>query len=838
MIELEKLKVSKVLSSLPLIFERNIGQHDEEVQFILNKNECTTFFTDTELVLAFRSNEKIEEVKAVDSNSIVNSTLNNLNEYKINVLRINFEDSNKIPQIIGKNEFNCKINYFKGDNKSEWKSYIPIYEKLLYKEVYPGIDILYYGNQTNMKLEFIVQPNKNIDCIKLNFEGADKIEIDEQGNLVINFDDKAVKILRLEAIQETSEEKIEFNFEIEDNFKVKFNMVNYDLNQVLKIKMQFLFEAFKATKVVDRGNSIAVDNKKCIYITGVTSIQKFPEKRLYKTIYSEKDYSAYIIKINSRKSGQAALEYGAYLGGNRVDEGVSIAVDYSGVVYVAGTTNSTAGFPVIEKSYLSSYPGGETTGFLVKVDTKEIGINSLVYGTYLGGNGSDYIYSIALDKNKNIYVVGDTTSNRGFPITESAYKTVKNKNNKCGFLIKLDTRLKRKEALVYGTYFGGSISDSFYSVAIDHNDYVYITGVTKSNDFPTTDSGYEKKAYGSLNSTFLVKFDLNQSGKECLLYSSYLTGNGDDIGYSVAVDSNQCAYITGVTNSNEKLPITKDAFQLEVLNNKESGFLIKLDTKMYGDESLIYGSYLGGNGIDVCSDIKIDSNNYVYITGFTSSKDLPIENYNYKDIVLNEEFYSFLLKMDISKSGKLALLNSAYFGDNGNDFALAMDIDNDLNVYVIGYSNSIVSDEIDGIKGRAEGDTIFLTKISTRIYNLVAEKNNYKAFVEVSEKAEYTIDIINNGPDIAKNVVVTDILQKGLIVKGIKVSKGSIHQVGSELVWKIDKVRPNEKLSANITVKVSIKDEAVSSNLVIDTFDNSYGYRSAIYENKMYRYLV
>ena len=133
--------------------------------------------------------------------------------------------------------------------------------------------------------------------------------------------------------EEISEEKIECNFEIEDNFKVKFNMVNYDLNQVLKIKMQFLFEAFKATKVVDRGNSIAVDNKKCIYITGVTSIQKFPEKRLYKTIYSEKDYSAYIIKINSRKSGQAALEYGAYLGGNRVDEGVSIAVDYSGVVW-------------------------------------------------------------------------------------------------------------------------------------------------------------------------------------------------------------------------------------------------------------------------------------------------------------------------------------------------------------------------------------------------------------------------------------------------------------------------------------------------------------------------
>ena len=838
MIELEKLKVSKVLSRLPLIFERNIGQHHEEVQFVLNKNECTTFFTDTELVLAFRSNEKIGELENIDSSSIVNSALNNLSEYKVNVLRINFEDSNKIPQIIGKNEFNCKINYFKGDNKSTWKNCIPIYEKLLYKEIYPGIDLLYYGKQTDMNLEFIVQPNKNIECIKLNFECADNIKIDEDGNLIIRFDDKSLKILKLEAVQEENENKIECNFEIEDNFKVKFNILNYDLGEVLKIRMQFLFKAFKLTKVTDRGNSIAVDNNNCIYITGVTNIQRFPEKRLYNTIYSGNDYSAYIVKINTKKSGQAILEYGAYLGGNGVDEGVSVAVDYSGGVYVAGTTNSISGFPTTEKSYLSSYPGGETTWFLVKIDTREIGITSLVYGTYLGGNGSDYIYSIALDKNKNVYIVGDTTSNEGFPITEGAYKTFKNENNKCGFLLKLDTRMKRKESLVYGTYFGGTISDSFYSVAIDCNNYVYITGVTKSNDFPTTDSGYEKNNYNDLNNTFLVKFDVNKGGEEGILYSSYLSGNGNDIGYSVAVDYNECAYITGVTTSSEEFPITEKSFQTEILNSRENGFLVKLDTKMHGRKSLIYGTYLSGNGIDVCSDIKIDSNNYIYIIGFTSSKNLLVDNCNYKDVLLNEEFYSFLLKMDISKEGKLALLNSACFGDNGYDFALAMDVDADLNAYVIGYSNSTIRNGINSNKSMNDSDNIFLNKISTRIYNLVAEKDNYRAFVEVGEKTEYTINIINNGPDVAKNVVVIDDLQKGLIIKGIRVSSGSIHQVGSELIWKIDKIRPNEKLSANITVKVSIKDEAVSSNLVIDTFDNSYGYRSGTYESKMYRYLV
>ena len=277
MIELAKLKVSNVLSSLPLMFERNMGQHDERVQFILNHKQCTTFFTDTELVLAFRSNEEINGLKEVDCNSIVNTTLNSLYEYKINVLRINFEDSNKIPQIIGENEFNCKLNYFKGNIKSEWKSYIPIYEKLLYKEIYSGIDLLYYGNKGNIKLDFIVQPNKNIDNIKLNFEGADKITIDEEGNLLVKLDNKLLKILKLEAVQEFSKEKIECNFEIEENFKVKFNISNYDNDEILIIKVPFLFETFKAATMIDRGNSITVDNNKCIYITGVTSVQSFPE---------------------------------------------------------------------------------------------------------------------------------------------------------------------------------------------------------------------------------------------------------------------------------------------------------------------------------------------------------------------------------------------------------------------------------------------------------------------------------------------------------------------------------------------------------------------------------
>lgn len=649
MIYLEELKLSKVLNSLPLIFERNIGQHDKEVQFILNKKECTAFFTDKELVLSFNSNLK-EEVEDLDNNLIVNSTLNSLNEYKSNVFRINFENSNKVPQIIGKNEFNCKINYFEGSNQTEWKSFIPIYEKLLYREIYSGIDLLYYGEQNYLKLEFIVQPNKNTDCIKLNFEGADKIEVDEDENLVISIDNKYIKILKLDAFQEESDRKIECSFEIEDNLSVKFNILNYNLNEILKINTKFLFDNFKSNKGTSRKNSIVSDNDNCIYITGITNIQEFPKRKLYKSIYSRKDYSVYIVKINLLKNGQASLEYGAYIGGNGVDEGISLAVDYNGGVYIAGITNSTEGFPITEGAYLSNYPGGNITGFLINIDTNEAGVNSLIYGTYLGGNGSDYIYSIALDKNKNIYVVGDTTSNKGFLITDNSYKNINTEKNKCGFLLKLDTTRIGEEGLLYGTYFGGNLSDSFYSLAIDKNDYVYVTGVTKSNDFKTTDNAYQISSFNSLNNAFLVKFDLTKSGEESLLYSTYLSGNGEDIGYSVAVDNNECVYIIGLTTSNEEFPITKKLLQVEEFNNKENGFLIKLDTKLFGEESLIYGTYLDKNNIDICSYIKINSNNHIYIIGFISFKNFPIDNY--KDIVLINNFdnsYGYISGMYLGK---------------------------------------------------------------------------------------------------------------------------------------------------------------------------------------------
>lgn len=190
-----------------------------------------------------------------------------------------------------------------------------------------------------------------------------------------------MKILNLKAVQEFSEENIECKFEIEDKFKIKFNVANYDLNQVLKINIQFLFEAVKSSKVIDEEKYVVMDNN-CIYITGVTSIKKFPEKISYKSIYFEKDYSTYIIKIDTGKIGQSALEYVAYFGGSGSDSFHSVDIDYNNYVYVTGSTKSKD-FPITNGEYEKDIHDSLDRAFLVKFDVTKSGKGGVLYSSYL-----------------------------------------------------------------------------------------------------------------------------------------------------------------------------------------------------------------------------------------------------------------------------------------------------------------------------------------------------------------------------------------------------------------------------------------------------------------------
>ena len=817
---MSNVKIANVLNNLPLIFERNIGQYDNKVQFVLNKKECTTFFTDKEIVLAFRSNEKIQELKELDSSNLYNTSLRKMEEYQINVLRVCFKSSNKIPQIIGKNEFNCTLNYFKGEDISNWKCSIPLYEKLLYKEIYNGIDILYYEREGVIKWDFIVEPNKNINNILLNLNGANNIELDDNGDINVNIKERILKISKPEAYQNNNDEKIESSFGIDEDGNIKFNISNYNEEDSLTITMSVSFDNFNSTCVVDRANSIAVDENKCIYITGEIGVQKYPNKKPHKNILEAKDYSAFLVKIDSSKKGQSALKYAAYIGGEKNDEGVGIAVDDEENAYIVGSTNSEYEFPITEKSYASNYPGGNSTGFLIKIDTSKVGLNSFIYGTYLGGNLYDYAYSVAIDKNKNVYVCGLTNSSLGFPITENGYKKFNCESVDVGFLLKLDISKKGKEALLYGTYFGGNDSTNFSALAIDQNNYVYITGITQSSDFPVTENSYKTKVTGGLSSAFITKFDLEKDGEEGVLYSSLLCGNGEEAGYGIAVDLEENVYITGTTNSREDFPISENAFQKNIYAIEGSGFFIKLDTKLCGDNGLIYGTYLGGNGSDVCSDIKIDSNGYAYICGFTTSTDFPVEGYD--NGWVKDGYNSFFIKIDPSKEKRKSLLVGKFLRKNISDFALAMAIDNNLNLYITGYSHSI-SKSMEKREGNYyEEAAIGMIKIDARICNLSVTKSSYNNQAKIGEITEYEISIINNGPDKAKDIEIIDVIGDGKAIKEIEISKGEISNIAKKIIWNIRELNIGERAWATIRVRVLDNSESIKDNNFINLKDNIY----------------
>ena len=571
--------------------------------------------------------------------------------------------------------------------------------------------------------------------------------------------------------------------------------------------------------MIDTGNSIAVDKNKCIYITGEIGFQKYPDKRQQKNILKAKDYNAFLVKIDSTKKGQSALKYAAYIGGEKNDEGLGIVVDDEENAYIVGSTNSQYEFPLTERSYEYNYPGGNSTGFLIKIDTSKIGLNSFIYGTYLGGNLYDYAYSVAIDKNKNIYVCGLTNSSLGFPISESAYKKFNYESIDVGFLLKLDISKKEKEALIYGTYFGGDESTNFLDLVTDNN-YIYVTGITQSSDFPVTENAYKTNFTGGLSSAFITKFDLTKHGKESLLYSSLLCGNGEEAGYGIDVDLEECVYITGVTNSKEDFPITKNALQKNICTIEESGFFIKIDTKLVGNNSLIYGTYLGGNGRDVCSDIKIDSNGYAYICGFTTSTDFPVEGYD--NGWVKDGYNSFFIKIDSSKENQNSILTGKFLRMNINDFALAMDIDNDLNIYITGYSHSISENIEKNKKDYYEEATIGITKVDTRICKLNIVKTSYSKKVKFGEIVQYEISIINNGPDKAKNIEIVDIVEDKKYISEIEVSKGKINNIDKKIIWNIEELDIGEKAWETIKIRVLNNIKIAQNDIFVNLKDNIY----------------
>ena len=475
------------------------------------------------------------------------------------MIKANFMGANPNPQMVGVDMIDYKCNYFIGNDESKWRTDVPNYTAVLYEQVYDGIDLKYYGNGKQMEYDFIVEPGADFSQIKIQYDGAESVSVNDNGELVVKtmwgevVEQKPV----IYQIENGSRIAVSGDYDIKGTSAFGFKMTgDFDSSLPLVIDPVLSYSTYLGGNNADYGNSIAVDASGSAYVTGLTYSTDFPTLNPYQT--DQADYDLFVTKLSS--SGNSLI-YSTYLGGSNEDRGYSIAVDGSGSAYVTGRTYSTD-FPTLNP-YQTDQSGADV--FVTKLSSSG---SSLIYSTYLGGDSWDEGYSIAVDGSGSAYVTGYTLST-DFPTlnpiqTYQAYEDV--------FVTKLSSS---GNSLVYSTYLGGSGEDKGHSIAVDGSGSAYVTGYTFSTDFPTLNP-YQTTFHGVID-VFVTK--LSSSGNS-LVYSTYLGGSSFDYGYSIAVDGSGSTYVTGYTYSTD-FP-TLNPYQTDQSN--KNVFVTKLEPFSVGVE--------------------------------------------------------------------------------------------------------------------------------------------------------------------------------------------------------------------------------------------------------------
>jgi hypothetical protein len=656
-----KARIKEAYGQLPLSFEANVGQADPQVDFISRGSGYTLFLSPREAVLALPSTSPPDSSKKQESA----------------VLRMKFVGSEAKPRVVGHEKLPGKINYFIGKDRSQWRAGVSTYAKVGYENLYPGVDLVYYGNQRQLEYDFVVRPGIDPNVIALSFDGADQLQVDAAGELVLRARGSEIRQRKPVIYQEVNgvRQEVAGSYKLKDPNTVGFELGDYDTSKPLVIDPVLVYSTFLGGANVDAGFDITVDAAGNAYVTGHTQLLIVPSTfpttpGAFDTTHNG-SFDAFVTKLNPSGS---ALVYSTFLGGSDLDSGSGIAVDSTGNAYVTGTTFSPD-FPTTAGA-LDTTLGGVRDAFVTKLNPTGA---ALVYSTYFGGSETDLGGSIAVDSSGNAYVSGNTMS-FNFPTTPGAFDTILNSNDVLeAFVMKLNPS---GSALVYSTLLGGSNGSSSNDIALDASGSVYVIGSASSADFPTTPGAFDTTFSGG--DVFVTK--LNATGT-APIYSTFLGGTARDEGRSIAIDASGNAYATGITLSPD-FPTTAGAFDT-TYNGNFDAFVTKLNSS---GSALVYSTYLGDVDFVTTNDIAVDASGSVYVTGSTSSPNFPTTADAFDTTFNGGPSDVFVTQFNASGS---ALVYSTLLGGSGDtstgiadDEGLGIALDNVGGIYVTGSTRS------------------------------------------------------------------------------------------------------------------------------------------------------
>jgi hypothetical protein len=654
---------------LPLQFIENQGQLDERVAYYLQGRDDTLYFTAEGLTLAL-SHPEAGPAKVVALPASVQRPLATRERW---VVKVDFVTPNPQATLTAQDSTGTLVSYFTGQRET-WHTGLKTYSRLVYHDVWPGIDLVYTGGQDRLKYEFVVSPGADPRQIRLALSGVTAAAVNAAGQLTFDTPAGSVTDEAPVAYQGAGEARhtVAAVYDMAptqggENYTYHFDLGAYDPAQVLVIDPTVvIYAGYLGGGDTDSVNAVAVDAAGDVYVTGqVGATATFPAK-VGPDLTLNGTTDAFVAKI---KADGSSVIYAGYIGGAGGEIGEGIAVDDSGNAYMSGFTDARdATFPVIAGPV---YTG--TSGiFVAKVVADG---TALAYAGYLGfGTGCETSCGMAVDAAGAAYVTGFAVAAfAGTAGPDLSY----NGGNADAFVAKVNPD---GTALEYGGFIGGSGDDYGRAVAVDEAGNAYVTGYTTSSEttFPKL-IGPDLVWNGSLDA-FVVKVKADGTG---LVYAGYIGGSLQDSGYGIAVDTVGNAYVAGETQSSETTFPEAVGPDL-TFNGGSDAFVAKV---LADGTGLVYAGYIGGATADGARGIALDADGNAYVTGRASSPEASFPVKDGPDLTHNGGMYdAYVAKV---KADGSALDYAGYIGGSGDyDYGYGIGVDAQRNVYVVGQTNS------------------------------------------------------------------------------------------------------------------------------------------------------
>jgi len=672
---------------LPLHFEANQGQTNSEVKFLARGHGYTLFLSDSGATMKLRGTQSergLAESPAVPVAAVVRMELLGAK-----------------PRLEGEAMLEGQVNYLIGNDQKKWHTNIATYERIVYREAWNGIDMVWHGNQTNLEYDFVVKPGADPSQIRFTLRGAQQLHIDQAGNLVsqTSVGEMVQKVPVIYQETDQGRQIIPGKFVLRGKDEVRFEITQYDRAKTLVIDPLLIYSTYFGGRATDEAFGVAVDNSGQAYIVGRTLADvSFPIGGAVQP--DGKDTVAFVAKLNSTGSN---FLYSTFLGND------------------------------------SEFPFPETGNCHISTNAQICGAEA--HAVTVGTGGEAIVTGAVINENNDSQ----------FPITENAFQ-----NKGVGCIGECERDMRGVDAfvtmlkpdgsgLIYSTFFGGSAiwagagtirgADIGKGIAVDSANRIYVAGFTASNDLPT------KNAFQSLNHSsgdetdaFVAVFDPRQPrGRDTLLYSSYLGGNKDDQGLGIAVDGARNAYVVGWTASDDlktKSPSSFAPLQEGFQGGGFDGFVAKVGTTSSGNASLTYLTYFGGDINDRVESVAVDSAQRAYITGASNSSPdrFPLQN-AFDSTQTNGEAFVAKLNAD----GTSLFYCSFLGGANGNtaedgEEGLGIAIDSGGNAYVTGRTTSDTTFPVGPVAPSFSGSnagTAFIAKIGATVSSTTPAKLLY-----------------------------------------------------------------------------------------------------------------